>query len=80
VKLERKHAVLLLVIAVWNVVTWVMFAKNLTAAHERGEVRPGGYWVAHSTLIVVNLLVAVVLGRLGLRAWRSTRPEVDVHS
>lgn len=79
-KLERKHAVLLLAIAVWNVVTWLMFAKNLAAAHAGGEDRPTGYWVAHSVLIVVNLVVAGVLARLGTRAWRSTRtpagPEV----
>jgi hypothetical protein len=72
VKLERKHAVLFLAIATWNVFSYATFAKNLAAAHARGEDRPTGYWVAHTVLIVVNLAIAVGLGRLGLRAWRAT--------
>jgi hypothetical protein len=74
VRFERKHAVLLLSVAAWNVVTYAMFTKNLSAAHAAGEDRPTGYWVAHSILIVVNLAIAGVLGRLGVRAWRSTGP------
>ena len=75
-KLQRKHAVLFLAIAAWNVVTYATFTKNLAAAHSAGEDRPTGYWVAHSVLIVVNLLIAGVLARLGVRAWRATRdPE-----
>jgi hypothetical protein len=73
VKFERKHAVLLLGIAAWNVFSYVTFAKNLSAAHARGEDRPTGYWVAHIILIVVNLAIAGVLGRIGFRAWRATR-------
>lgn len=70
-KLRRKHAVLFLAIAAWNVVTYATFTKNLAAAHARGEDRPTGYWVAHTVLIVVNLVVAAVLARLGYRAWRA---------
>jgi hypothetical protein len=70
--LRRKHAVLLLAVAAWNVFSYATFAKNLAAAHARGEDRPTGYWVAHVVLIVVNLVIAAVLGRLGVRAWRST--------
>jgi hypothetical protein len=73
VKLERKHAALFLGIAAWNVFSYVTFAKNLAAAHARGEDRPTGYWIAHTVLIVVNLVIAAVLGRLGVRAWRGTR-------
>jgi hypothetical protein len=73
VKFERKHAVLFLGIAAWNVFSYVTFAKNLSAAHARGEDRPTGYWVAHIMLIVVNLVIAAVLGRIGFRAWRATR-------
>jgi hypothetical protein len=73
VKLERKHAVLFLALAAWNVFNWGTFAKNLAAAHASGEDRPTGYWVAHTVLIVVNLLIAVVLGRLGVQGWRATR-------
>jgi hypothetical protein len=77
--MQRKHAVLFLGIAAWNVFTYATFTKNLAAAHARGEDRPTGYWVAHIVLIVVNLLIAVVLARLGAKAWRATdsRAEVD---
>jgi hypothetical protein len=72
VKLERKHAVLFLLISLWNVVSYANFTKNLLSAYQRGEDRATGYWVAHSVLIVVNLGIAAVLGRLGVKAWRAT--------
>jgi hypothetical protein len=72
VKLERKHAVLFLLIASWNVFSYANFAKNLFQAYERGEDRSTGYWVAHIVLIVVNLAIAAILGRLGAKAWRAT--------
>ena len=74
-KLERKHGWLLLAVAVWNVIIWLTFAKNLSAAHASGEDRPTGYWVAHTVLIVVDLAIAVVLARLALRLLR--RPSTD---
>jgi ABC-type Na+ efflux pump permease subunit len=70
-RFERKYAWLLVAIAAWMVVTWLMFAKNLGEAYADGEDRPSGYWVAHSVLIVVNLVIAAVLARLGLRALRA---------
>ena len=72
-KLERKHAWLLLAIAAWNVVIWLTFARNLSDAYSSGEDRPTGYWVAHTVLIVVDLVIAVVLARLGLKGLRTTR-------
>jgi hypothetical protein len=69
VKLERKHALVLLAIAVWNVVTYVTFIKNLAAT----SGRPTGYYVAHSVLIVVNLFIAGLLGRWGIRAYKASR-------
>ena len=71
-RFERKHSVLFLAIAAWNVFSYSNFAKNLAQAHQRGEERPTGYWVAHIVLIVVNLVVAGVLGRLGVKAWKAT--------
>jgi hypothetical protein len=71
-RLERRHAWLLLGITLWMVVTWIMFARNLYDAYAAGEDRPQGYWVAHSVLIVVNLGIAAVLGRLGWKARIST--------
>ena len=74
--LKRRHAVLFLAIAAWNVFSYATFTKNLAAAHARGEDRPTGYWVAHIVLIIVNLVIAVVLARLGAKAWRATAARV----
>ncbi|HET7735247.1 MAG TPA: hypothetical protein VFK52_04695 [Nocardioidaceae bacterium] len=70
-KLERRHAVLFLAIAAWNVLTYAQFTRALATTEED---RPTAYFVAHGVLIVVNLLIAVVLARLGVKAWRATRP------
>ncbi len=72
-KFERKHALLLLAVAVWNVVTFGNFARNLYAAYESGEDRATGYWVAHTVLIIGNFLIAGLLGALGLKALRASR-------
>lgn len=69
-KFERRHGWLLVGVAVWNFVTYATFTKNLWSAHASGEDRPTGYWVAHSVLIVVNVVIGVVLGCLGLKALR----------
>ena len=74
---RRKHAVLLLAVAAWNVFTYATFAKNLAAAHAGGEDRPTGYWVAHIVLIIVNLVIAAVLARLGAKAWRATGSRAE---
>ncbi|HET7684499.1 MAG TPA: hypothetical protein VFK34_12615 [Marmoricola sp.] len=71
-KLERKHALVLLGIAVWNVLTYARFTKALVQTEED---RPTGYFVAHGVLIVVNVLIAVVLGRWGIRALRTGRRD-----
>ncbi|TIC86785.1 hypothetical protein E8D34_11140 [Nocardioides sp. GY 10113] len=72
-KFERKHAILLLAVAAWNVISFGNFAKNLYGAYESGEERATGYWVAHTVLIVVNMAIAAALGSLGVKALRSTR-------
>ena len=71
-KLERKHAVVLLLIAAWNVLTYARFTKALI---DTQEDRPTGYYVAHSVLIVVNIVIAAVLGRWGWQALRSSKQE-----
>lgn len=71
VTLTRRHVLLLWAVAAWNVLTYANFARNLLESQQAGEDRPTGYWVAHTVLIVVNLLIAVVLARLGWRAHRA---------
>jgi hypothetical protein len=72
VKLERKHAVVLLLVAAWNVLTYARFTKALIQTQED---RPTGYYVAHSILIVVNIVIAAVLGRWGWQALRAQQRE-----
>ena len=69
-KLERKHALVLVAVAVWNVVTYAQFTKALVQTEED---RPTGYFVAHGVLIVVNLVIAAVLGTWGVKALRASR-------
>ena len=69
--LTRRHAVLFFAIAAWNVLTYANFAKNLWESHSSGEDRPAAYYVAHVVLIVVNVVIAAVLARLGAKAWRA---------
>lgn len=71
-KLERRHAVLFLAIALWNVLSYANFARNLAETAASGEDRSTGYYVAHIVLIIVNLAIAGVLGWLGWRTWRAT--------
>lgn len=68
-KLERKHALVLLAVTVWNVVTYAQFTKALITTEED---RATGYYVAHAVLIVVNVAIAVVLGRWGWRALKAS--------
>ena len=77
-KFERKHGWLLVGVGIWNFWIWLTFAKNLSAAHSRGEDHPTGYWVAHTILIIVDLILGAVLGGLGIKALRaSKRPTTD---
>lgn len=68
-KLERKHALVLLAIAAWNVITYVRFIKALMDT----EGRPTGYYVAHTILVIVNLLIAALLGTWGVRAYKAAK-------
>lgn len=71
-RFQRKHAVFLLGVAVWNVLTYAQFTKALATTEED---RPTGYYVAHSVLIVVNLAIAGVLGSWGWKALKATRDD-----
>ena len=71
-KLERRHAVVLLLIAVWNVLTYARFIKALV---DTQEDRPASHYVAHTILILVNMMIAIVLGRWGWQALKTSRQE-----
>lgn len=74
-RFNKKHAWLLIGVGVWNFWIWLTFAKNLSAAHGRGEVHPQGYWIAHTILIVVDLILGAVLLTLGIKALRAAKNE-----
>lgn len=67
--LSRRYAWLLFAIAAWNVVIWATFIKNLIA----DDGRSTGFYVAHTVLIVADLLIAVVLALIGGRIWKTAR-------
>nr|WP_202888341.1 hypothetical protein [Kribbella solani] len=56
-------------IAAWNVITYIRFIKALIDT----EDRPTGYYVAHTILIIVNLLIAALLGTWGVRAYKAAK-------
>ncbi|NYH91737.1 SCO4848 family membrane protein [Actinopolymorpha rutila] len=68
-RITRKIAALLLGVAGWNVVTYATFIRNLA----KTEGRPTGFYVAHTVLIIVNLAIAAVLGRIGWQALKAER-------
>lgn len=70
-KFERKHAVVLLAVAVWNVVIWSRFIKVLVDATDK----PTGYYVAHTILIIGNFIIAAVLATWGWQAFKATSPR-----
>lgn len=70
-KTGRKIGWFLVAMAIWNFFIWLTFAKNLSEAHADGEDRATGYWVAHTVLIVVNLVLGVVFAVLGSKILRN---------
>lgn len=66
----RKTGWFLIAMAAWNFLTWTMFASNLYDAHASGEDRAQGYWIAHTGLIVVNMVLGVVFATLGVKTLR----------
>lgn len=67
----RRTGWFLVAMAAWNAFIWLTFAKNLSQAHADGEDRATGYWVAHTALIVVNLVLGVVFAVLGTKILRN---------
>jgi hypothetical protein len=72
-RLDARSGRFLIGVAVWNAITWSVFIKNLWFNGPR--THPTGYYVAHTMLIVVNLLIAAVLAPLGWRALRDSRAQ-----
>lgn len=72
--LTRRAGLFLLGVAVWNLVTYAMFTRNLFFNDSPDEPdRPTGYYVAHTVLIIVNMAIAIVLAPLGWRVLQAHR-------
>ena len=65
--LSRRAGRFLVGIAVWNILTYSMFTRNLYWHGSDEPDRPTGYYVAHTVLIIVNICIALVLAPLGWR-------------
>ncbi|MBB2909586.1 hypothetical protein FHS43_000832 [Streptosporangium becharense] len=70
--MSRKTAGFLVGLAAFMIFEWINLGFNLADGH------PTSFYVVHGILIAVNIVLAVVLGVIGLRGWaqRSQRPPV----
>ncbi|MEU4540682.1 hypothetical protein AB0G15_38210 [Streptosporangium sp. NPDC023825] len=71
-QITRKTAVFLIGLAAFMIFEWITLGFNLADGH------PTAFYVVHGILIAVNLVLAAVLGVIGLRclAKRGQRPPV----
>ncbi|GIH89574.1 hypothetical protein Pta02_54870 [Planobispora takensis] len=71
-QISRKIAGFLLALAAFMIFEWINLGFNLADGH------PTSFYVVHGVLIGVNIVLALVLGAIGLRAWAKSpkRPPV----
>ncbi|GII53178.1 hypothetical protein Pth03_15670 [Planotetraspora thailandica] len=55
-------------LAAFMIFEWVDLGFNLQDGHETS------FYVVHGVLIAVNIILALVLGTVGVRAWKRGRP------
>ncbi|MFF5108864.1 SCO4848 family membrane protein [Streptosporangium sp. NPDC000509] len=71
-RITRKTAAFLVGLAAFMIFEWITLGFNLADGH------PTAFYVVHGILIAVNIVLAIVLGAIGLRALakRDERPSV----
>ncbi|MEV4181504.1 hypothetical protein AB0J28_08665 [Streptosporangium canum] len=71
-QMSRKIAGFLVALAAFMIFEWISLGFNLADGH------PTAFYVVHGILIAVNLVLAIVLGAIGLRGLvkRPKRPLV----
>jgi hypothetical protein len=69
VKMTRRVAGFLLALAAFMIFEWINLGFNLADGH------PTAFYVVHGILIAVNLVLALVIGVIGWRAWRGAGRE-----
>jgi hypothetical protein len=62
--MTRRVAAFLTGLAAFMIFEWINLGFNLADGHDTA------FYVVHGVLIVVNVLLGVVLGVIGLRGWR----------
>ncbi|GAA1291803.1 hypothetical protein Psi02_36470 [Planotetraspora silvatica] len=55
-------------LAAFMIFEWINLGFNLADGH------PTAFYVVHGVLIAVNIILALVLGTIGVRAWKRGRP------
>ncbi|MEU4829737.1 hypothetical protein [Streptosporangium sp. NPDC023615] len=66
-QISRKIAAFLIGLAAFMIFEWINLGLNL------GDGRATSFYVVHGILVAVNLVLALVLGAIGLRALRASR-------
>ncbi|MFD0734080.1 MULTISPECIES: SCO4848 family membrane protein [Planotetraspora] len=66
--MTRRVSVFLLALAAFMIFEWINLGFNLADGH------PTAFYVVHGVLIAVNIILALVLGTIGVRAWKRGRP------
>ncbi|WP_326635816.1 hypothetical protein OG884_22380 [Streptosporangium sp. NBC_01755] len=61
--MSRKIAAFLIGLAAFMIFEWINLGFNLADGH------PTAFYVVHGILIAVNIVLAIVLGVIGLRGW-----------
>jgi hypothetical protein len=69
--LSRRASGFLIGVALFQYLAWAIFAKNLAAT----EGRASGYYIAHTVLIVINVVLATGLAYLGWRGMKGMDEE-----
>ncbi|MCC5581712.1 MULTISPECIES: SCO4848 family membrane protein [Microtetraspora] len=64
--MSRRVSGFLLALAAFMIFEWINLGFNLADGHETS------FYVVHGILIAVNIVLAVVLGVVGVRAWNTT--------
>ncbi|GAC1326223.1 MAG: membrane protein [Mycobacteriales bacterium] len=73
-RLTRRAAMFLLLVAAWSWLIWPTFLRNVAAdPRSFAAGRPTGFLVVHALLAAVSLGLGTAVGVLGWRGWRAAR-------
>jgi flagellar motor component MotA len=67
--MSRKIAGFLIILGAFMIFEWVSLGFNLADGH------PTSFYVVHGILIVVNIILAIVLGTIGWRGLKHRRGD-----